>query len=49
MPEEPHMAVDWMLKKVIKAVGDAKMLGVQLQGLKHQQSLRRLLHYMDPL
>ena len=39
VPEDPTEAVQFMLNKVIRAVGDAKLLTVRLQGMKHQESL----------
>ena len=39
MPEEPREAVEWMMVKVVKAVGEAKLLGVRLQSAKHQESM----------
>ena len=43
MPVKPVEAVNWMMEKLIKAVGEAKMLSVRLHGVKHQQSLCYLM------
>ena len=42
MPQKPQDAVNWMMEKLIKAVGEAKMLAVRLHGVKHQQPLCNL-------
>ena len=42
IPENPRAAVTYMMSKVVKAVGDAKLLGVRLRNVRHQESLSYL-------
>ena len=45
MPECGYDAIQWMLPKIVKAVGEAKLLGVRLQSSKHQAELSILIKH----
>ena len=40
MPEDLGEAVEWTIKKVSKYLGDAKLLTVRLNSVRHQEKLR---------
>ena len=41
-PEEPRERLAWMLSKVVKATGAAKLMVVRLEAVKHQETLSYL-------
>ena len=40
MPEEASAAAAWVVAKIIKAMGEAKLLAIKLASVKHQEKLR---------
>ena len=42
MPEDVPTATTWCINKLIKAMGEAKMLAIKLLSVKHQEKLRHL-------